>query len=31
LPYRENDPIIIRDYDYDVEVICPEDCICTYL
>jgi hypothetical protein len=28
---RDNDPIIIRDYSNDVEIICGRNCIFKYL
>jgi hypothetical protein len=30
-PYRENDPIVVRDYGNDIEIVCSEDCFCQYI
>ncbi len=30
-PLRENDPIVVRDYGNDVEIVCSEDCLCEYV
>jgi hypothetical protein len=27
----ENDPIVVRDYGNDVDIVCSEKCICEYL
>jgi hypothetical protein len=27
----ENDPIVVRDYGNDVDMVCSEDCICTQI
>jgi hypothetical protein len=30
-PYRESDPIVVRDYGDDVEIVCSESCLCQYV
>jgi hypothetical protein len=30
-PYRENDPIVIRDYGNGVVIVCSEGCLCQYI
>jgi hypothetical protein len=27
LPYIEDDPIVVRDYGNDVDIVCSEDCL----
>ena len=30
-PYKESDPIVVKDYGNDVEIVCSENCFCQYV